>query len=170
MSIGDHEDWQKFCRNEWGAFERIYERHKDRMFTYSLYMTGDRWLSEEIVQDTFLKLCEQKGHLEVRDSLAAWLFICTRNLVLNRLARRKREATLPPAEVQSTLLDPEQRLFLLGVLNRLPAQERELLLLREQHGLPIKSLAELLDLSEENVRIRLYRARKHMQQIAGNRV
>jgi RNA polymerase sigma-70 factor (ECF subfamily) len=169
MTTDDKEDWQRFCHNENGekAFERIYEQHKNRMFTYCLYVTGDSALSEDIVQETFLRLAQQREKLTIRESLADWLFICARNIALNHVAHRNRvEKPTPFLEENSPALDAEARLFLSQILGRLSVEDRELLLMKEWQGRSVRDISQILSISEENVRVRLYRARKQMQELA----
>jgi RNA polymerase sigma-70 factor (ECF subfamily) len=171
MQHPDNEDWKKFCEDDAGAFERIYRRHKDTMFTYCNYLIGDRHASEDVVQETFLKLLRQKGRLDIESSLADWLFICARNAALNLLRKRGQEIgqlSLDPGLPGN--IDDETRHFIESVLRRLGPDERDLLLMKEQRGYSISEIGKILDISEENVRVRLFRARKRMQNLAKGKI
>jgi RNA polymerase sigma-70 factor (ECF subfamily) len=167
MQHPDHEDWKRFCEDDTEAFGRIYRRHRDTMFTYCYYLIGDRHSSEDVVQETFLKLLRQKGRLAIKSSLADWLFICARNAALNLLRKRGREASAP-VELSPVPERPDDstRIFVESVLRRLAPEERDMLLLRERQGYTIGEISRMLEISEENVRVRLFRARKKMQLLA----
>jgi len=162
----DREDWRRFCKGDVTAMERIYNRHKDRMYTYCLYVTGNRQVSEDVVQETFVRLMRQKAGLNIETTLKNWLFICARNLTFNHLKKQSRDVSPVSIVNPVTEMDMETRLFIRNVLGRLKPEERELILLREQQRFSVEELSALLEISEEAVRVRLYRVRKKMQQIA----
>lgn len=159
----DSEDWSGFSGGDNRAIARIYQRHKDKLLSYCVYVTGDRQIGEDAVQETFLRLMRQRGRLEIKTSLRNWLFICARNLIFNLL--KERRETSDGAYVPVEEAEVEVRLFIEGVLSQLSAEERELILLREQQQFSIRELAEMLGLSEEAVRVRLFRIRKKMQSL-----
>ncbi|MBD3402211.1 sigma-70 family RNA polymerase sigma factor [candidate division GN15 bacterium] len=163
MNDADRQDWAAYSRGERNALQRIFERHKDAMFTYCVYMTGNREDAEDLVQEAFARLIGRRNGEPIA-SIRDWLFICTRNLTLNHL-KRKAPASLA-GSIPVTDSDPEIRRFIDTILDRLTPEERELVLLREQHGFSSSEIAAMLELSPENVRIRLYRVRKKMQSIA----
>jgi RNA polymerase sigma factor (sigma-70 family) len=167
MEENDRDDWQGFLLGDQRGLERIYERHRNAMYTYCLYVSGDRQLSEDITQETFMRLMEQKQKLQIENSLKGWLFICTRNLLFNRLKQQKVRSDRAKEFAEAVgVLDVETKLFIESVLGRLTADERELVILREQQRFTIAEIAQILGISEEAVRVRLFRARKRMQQIA----
>ena len=143
--------------------EEAYKQHKDNIFQYSLYLTGDRQLSEDIVQETFLKFANLKEKQQDIRSLKDWLFICARNLTYNYL--KKKTVSYSPIE-KSNSVTVDQKIFIKQILGKLEPSERELILLREHQGYPIKEIAVMLNLSVEAVRVRLFRVRKKMQVLA----
>ena len=165
----DQQDWELFRLGDRAGIESIYRRHKDGIFNYCLHVTGYRSISEDLTQETFMRLMSQSASDTAIDDLKNWLFIVARNLALNHIKRTKRETSLD--HIGDSLSDgctPEQQQFLREILNELSAQERDLILLREQQGFSIRELAEILDVSSETIRIRLYRIRKRMFEL-GNR-
>jgi RNA polymerase sigma-70 factor (ECF subfamily) len=167
MDQHDRDDWQRFRQGDGIGLQRIYHRHKDRLYSYCLYVTGNRELSEDIVQETFLKLAQQTQRLDNDVSIKDWLFICARNLTLNHIKKHQRHTVLlPNIDDFKVGLDMETKLFIQDVLDKLDHDERELILLREQQGYPVTEMARMLGISEEAVRVRLYRVRKKMQRLA----
>jgi RNA polymerase sigma-70 factor (ECF subfamily) len=169
MDSIDREDWLTFRQGKAAGLERIYRRHKDKMYTYCLYITGDHELSKDVVQETFVKLMEQKVKLDSNARIKDWLFVCARNLTYNHLKRRsRRSGSVPRIDIDdlSVETDVETRLFIENVLNKLAPEERELILLREQQRFSVREISTMLGISDEATRVRLYRIRKKMQQIA----
>ncbi len=144
--------------------EKLYRQHKDKMFSYCLYQSGDRNLSEDIVQDAFLKLSIQLNEKKEIKSPSDWLFICVRNLLYNAFSKMK--TTINYDSLKSVVeIDSDRMLFLNQILGKLEHEERELILLKEQQGISTKEIAAMLELSDEAVRTRLYRVRKKMYQL-----
>jgi RNA polymerase sigma factor (sigma-70 family) len=167
MLNSDDTDWTSYCRGEAEAVGRIYGRHKDNLFTYSLYLTRQRSASEDIVQEAFTRLMAQKDRETRIESVKNWLFICVRNLALNQLSRRKHETEWrESAESPIVCPDPDTSRFVKRVLNGLETEERDLILLREQQLFSTADLAAMLGVSEEAIRVRLYRIRRKMQALA----
>lgn len=161
METQDRQNWEEYCRGDESALDRIYASYKDKLFSYCLYVTGDVSVSEDIVQSTFLKLLEQKYRTPAIRSLKAWLFVVARNLSLNRVSNAaRREVSLGLELHMDGQASPEQILFLKQVLCQLKPAERDLILLREHQGFSIGEIAEMLDATNESVRVRLYRIRK----------
>lgn len=162
MDESDRQDWAAYGCGEAEALDRIFRRHKDALFSYGLYMTWSREDAEDIVQETFVRLIRCKGKRIV--CLRSWLFIAARNLTLNRL-RTKPSVSLKGLEGAISEV-AETRLFIERMLSKLAPEERELVLLREWQGFAVAELAEMMGLSNEAVRLRLYRVRKKMQNLA----
>jgi RNA polymerase sigma-70 factor (ECF subfamily) len=159
-------DWLAYCAGDDSAMDRIYRRFKDKLFTFCLFVTHHQALSEDIVQETFTRLMVQrKGRPEI-ESLSGWLFVCARNQALNHLANSRQVVPVTEiGEVAATSTDPDTVRFVSSVLARLDPEERDIILLREYQQFSIRELAEMLDQSEEAVRVRLFRIRKKMQSL-----
>jgi RNA polymerase sigma-70 factor (ECF subfamily) len=166
MGEASRSDWLAYCAGDDSAMDRIYRRFKDKLFTFCLFVTHHRALSEDIVQETFTRLMVQrKGRPEI-ESLSGWLFVCARNQALNCLSKSS-EATSPTpvGEISATFIDPDTARFINTVLSKLDPEERDLILLREHEQFSIRELAGMLELSEEAIRVRLFRIRKKMQSL-----
>lgn len=162
MNDPDKSDWSAFRAGDQRALERLYHRHRDRIFAFCLYVTGNPDLSADVVQETFLRLMQQDDSL--RD-IGSWLFITARNQLYTTLKRSQRESNVTPQDLQfaDCELAPEQRLLLKNMLASLGTEERELLLLREYAGFSTAELAKTLEISPEALRVRLFRIRKKLR-------
>ena len=166
MIEADAQDWAEYVGGDNEAMARIHNRHRDGLLKYCAYATGSRARAQDVVQETFLRLMNQRGRLSIRTSLADWLFVCARNLCFNWNKREKGMTDVDQiAEQVDQEIDVETKQFIEQVLSRLSIEERDLILMREQRGYSINEIAILLGISEENVRVRLFRVRKRMQEI-----
>lgn len=89
MNELDHTDWLDYIGGDNVALERIHRRHRTALLKYCTYATGSHARAQDIVQETFLRLMNQRGKLAIKVSLADWLFICARNLCFS-LARSEK--------------------------------------------------------------------------------
>jgi RNA polymerase sigma-70 factor (ECF subfamily) len=166
MNELDRDDWQRFCQGDKTGMARIYSRHKNKLYTFCMYVTGNRQLSEDVVQETFIRLMGQSQKLGRNVRIKDWLFICARNLTYNQLKRHQLSSSLSDVVDPPTESNIETRIFIQDILGKLDFDERELILLREQQRFTTEEISFMLGISEEAVRVRLYRIRKKMQQIA----
>src|ERR671932_1436557 len=65
------------------AFERLYRRHVDRVYTLCVRMSGDRMRAEELTQDVFVRAWEKLHLFRGESSFGTWLHRLTVNVVLN---------------------------------------------------------------------------------------
>jgi RNA polymerase sigma-70 factor, ECF subfamily len=153
-------------RPESGDITGEYERQYRPLVTYCALVLGDRDAAADIVQESYYRLVRQVKMAQPPSDIRGWLFICARNLCFTELRRRKssridaNQLWRPPEQ-----LDPESARFVEQVLARLSPEERDLILMREQQRYAIGEMAAMLEISEEAVRVRLFRVRKRMQEL-----
>jgi len=136
------------------AFEEAYLAHKDRLLTLALALTGDRSTAEDVVHDVFASLIKETRRLHHRNSLFAFLAVCTRNRAYDFYRKREREnlrpAKAPTLQHDEAREDPaeqvaenEEKEALLGLVSGLPQGLREVLSLRIWGGLTFEEIARL---------------------------
>ncbi len=144
----DEELLAEFQQGDAGAFERLLRRHRSPLYTFFVRMLGDRARAEDLAQETFLRIVKGSAAWEHRaESLDAQDGEEGRPLVD---AVRSGGAG-PDREAESARLRP----VLQRVLLALPAEQREVFVLREQAGLPFKEIAELVGANENTVKSRM---------------
>jgi RNA polymerase sigma-70 factor (ECF subfamily) len=156
-------------RGDRPAFAQLVERYWDRLYRWLYRLTHDRHTAEDLVQESFLKAFAGLKKFQAGTNFRAWLFRIAHNNFANqcRAAARSREA-LPEdvADRQHGPLDQAvsaEALQSLGrAIQRLPAEFRAALLLRVEEGLSFRQIAEVLDLTEETARWRVFKARQKL--------
>lgn len=131
-------------RGDSAAFEQIYAELSAPLFTVILRITRDRGLSEDILQEVFLKLYRSPPGPSVHKP-RAYLFQTARNLALDSLRRRPGEVSLDELSElpQSVSFDPGRRLDLEQALDALSPEERQLVTLHLNGGLKFRELARM---------------------------
>lgn len=154
------------------AIGELYRELFPRLLRYAEGILGSACDAEEAVQDAFLA-ATRAGRL---DEPAAWLFRVTRNASINQLRRRRHLSLLgtdDSDQLESGAPGPHERAeqaadlrtLRLG-LGRLPEQQRSALVLRELSGLSYREIAAVVDVSEANVKVLIFRARRSLQAFA----
>ena len=135
----------------------------DRIYRYAYFRLGERAAAEDITQEAFLRFLSKYGQLREYDMRI--LYTIARNLCIDEYRRIKPEA-LPEetATVPGLSVDgQEERILVRDALSKLPAEERELLLLRYVNGESPGTIGKLLKLSRFAVYRRLKAAEEHFR-------
>ena len=158
------------------AFAMLFERYHTRIFAFTLRLTRDRHLAEDLAQRAFLNLYKKPPPGTGRASFKSLLFTVARNESLNEIKRRgrRKEASLEavgegraraPGESPGEQVDQqEQQAKLSAALSELPDEEREVVLLREAEGLTFREICEVTGLSRDAVRWRLAKGMERLRQ------
>lgn len=143
---------------------------KDKMFRLALRITLNRAEAEDVTQDILLRVWEQRESLGELRSLEAYVLTAVRNLALDRVAKTD-NANVPLDDVQTDAFDSaprpdedmEQQESLKRVreiMSGLPEAQRTALQLREIEGHSYRETADIMNVSEANVKVLIFRARQ----------
>ena len=161
------------ARRDARASARLYERCADSLYRYALARSGSPAVADDVVSETFVAVLETLERFDpLRGSFAAWLFTIAGRRLADHARRERRfwraitRRWAPPALIEDDLLDTlvrrEDAARLRAALERLPEDERELLLLRYAAGLTSAQIGELRGLSAGATRMRLGRLRERL--------
>lgn len=165
------------CRNgDRDAFAEIVRRYQTLVCSIAYARTGNLNSSEELAQETFVSAWNSITKLHEPSKLRQWLSGIVRNLANNHTRKRKRDVLAKAADIDQTGLSdehtsnpPEMAIAReeIDLLNRtlasLPEQYREPLVLFYREDQSVARVAELLELSTDNVKQRLSRGRKMLR-------
>lgn len=149
------------------AYDALFARHSRSVYGYLLRRTREPELASEIFQETWLKI--HKGrHTYRRDQrFRPWLFGIALNAA--RDAGRRSARRIETVDTEAEFVVPrdrhEERLTLEAAIDRLPEKLRDAFLLGAVHGLDHREVAAQLDISPDNARARISRARAALRQI-----
>lgn len=178
-----------------GAFETLVARYEGRVYASALRIVRQVQDAEDVTQQTFLSALEHLGGFRGEASFATWLLRIATHAALKVIRKRRglefvslEEATEPaedysgiphPDYVADWRQSPEQLVhrnevqqLLDEALERLDEKYRLVFLLRDVEGLSVRETADVLGLSEVNVKVRLLRARlqlrEHLTRVLGD--
>lgn len=159
-------------REAW--ISQALETYQRPLVSYVYQILGDLAASQDVVQDTFLKLCHQDPD-KVSQRIKPWLFTVARNGALDHLRRRKRVTPLDDQWFQampSGERQPDESAAvqdsLAGVdrfMSRLSANQQEVVRLKFQHDLSYQEIAEATGLKVGNVGFLLHSALKRLREM-----
>ncbi|AEW02176.1 RNA polymerase, sigma-24 subunit, ECF subfamily [Niastella koreensis GR20-10] len=141
------------------AFNSLFVEYHQQMGHFVFSVTRSKELTEEIIQDVFVKLWENRLQLPSIKNFPAYLFIITRNHTLNAIRKqvqiKEKEAAIAEHYELSTEKEPvaEDNLYAIldSAVDQLPLQQKKVYLLRQQ-GLKNADVAYRLDLSVNSVK------------------
>ena len=146
---------------------------KNRLFRFALRMVGQSAEAEDVVQEVFIKLWNNRQHMDAVTNIEAWCITATRNLSIDKL--RSKHHRLQPMKAGFDLLDHSatpyeatagQDVFeqVRHLMDQLPDKQRDIMQLRDIEGLSYQEIAGALGLPLDQVKVYLFRARKAVRE------
>ncbi len=146
---------------------------KDKLYRLAFRITLNKTEAEDVVQDTLLRVWDKREEWRQLESLEAYCLTVARNLAIDRsrkMETRNVELTPEMREMpdMSTPYDrmawEEQKTLMRQLMDGLPEKQRTVMLLRDVEEKSYKEIADILQLTEEQVKITLFRARQKIKQ------
>jgi len=181
----DEELMARFQAGDAAAMEELFARFQKPLFNFFYRMVCRRETAEDLVQETFLKLC-RFGHTFCGDNakFTTWLYSVAGNQCRDHLRHSARRPETTAAEleqdytddqpempnvvgdspVEEHLMRMELREELQTAIKSLPEKERAAIILREYHGLEYKDIAETLQCPIGSVKVLIFRARQRLRE------
>ena len=151
------------------AFETLYYRYRDWVVALAFRFTGDTELALDVLQEAFLYFVKKFPGFRLTSQLKTFLYPAVRNLSI--AARRQRDrfsadaassAALEQLPNESSANPPDDTVQ--AVLNTIPSEQREVLLLRFVDGLDLKEIAAALEIPLGTVKSRLHNSLEKLRQ------
>lgn len=154
-------------RGDPGALNQLFSQWYRHVYNIAYRYFADADTAAEVSQQTFLTIQQKLNQLKDPSGFRLWLYRTVVNLCHNEARqgqsrRRTREGfaangSLPPVTRPDELYQRQERSRLvLAALQSLPAEQRSVIIMKEYEGLKFREIAELLELSENTVKSRLY--------------
>jgi RNA polymerase sigma-70 factor (ECF subfamily) len=158
-------------------FNREMLPHMDMLYSYAVYMTGNRDEASDLLQETFLKAFRFFDKFEAGTNAKAWLYRIMRNTYINEYRRVKRlpdiveydehvsyhkmvtNETIGPDDLRNKI---DGEMFddnIADAIASLPEKFKSVVILRDVEDLPYEEIAAALEIPIGTVRSRLHRAR-----------
>jgi len=146
---------------------------KDKLFRLALRITLDRAEAEDIVQDTMIKVWNKRDEWSQFESVEAYCLTVAKNLAIDRSQKKEAQNVELTPEMENandvnspheSLIHDEKMALIHRLVNELPEKQKLIMQLRDIEGESYKEIATILNLTEEQVKVNLFRARQKVKQ------
>ena len=153
------------------SFSNIYSSHKKPVYHYVLKMVRSSMTAEDIVQNVFLKLFEKLDSIKDFESIRFWLLKTARNEVYGYFRKMKNrneetleenENTLLSSNLYNEIEEKEINEIVRDEIGLLPVELREIFVLREYSGLGYDEISQIVGVSKDLVKSRLFSIRQKL--------
>ena len=158
---------------EVGEFKNTVLPLRDKLFRMALRIVRSKGEAEDIVQDVMMKVWNMGKEWDVVDNKEAYCCTIVRNLALSRMElkeNRNRELNVDYDDRKDTdslceAIEKEELLRLLRkLIDSLPEKQRTVMQLRDVEGMSYQEIAQVMQITEEQVKINLFRARREIKE------
>jgi RNA polymerase sigma-70 factor (ECF subfamily) len=151
-------------------FRSLVKKHEHQVFTLGVYLLRDRSEAEDVAQETYMKLWNNLDNID-NERAAAWLMKVTRNACLDRLRKRRPETEVTDFHLGTDQVQEPAEAFeqeqlgswLRGAIANLKEPYRSLVVLRDVQQNSYRDVAQALELSLDQVKVYLHRARRQLR-------
>lgn len=165
--VRDYNSKRKLSLMTEKEYKDIIERYSDEVYRYLAKNLQDIDKAKDIVQDSFLALWNNRDKVE-KDKVKYWLFTTAHNNLLKQIRYDKVRENQIQNET-STSLNSDNKQLLDYLLNQLNDKMRQCLMLKEWQGFSVKEIAEIMQISENDVKINIFRAKVKLREIYENK-
>lgn len=161
-----------------GAAEELLLRYKDKLYSFLFQMLGAQHDAQDALQETMLSVLKNLNGYNEQNQFKAWIFRIARNKAINVMRFRKKtvlsdepemlenQMNTDSGEETSSRISKEEKISELNkALQKLPDNEREVVVLRIQGEIPFKEIAEMTGVSINTVLGRMHNAKKRLKQL-----
>ena len=154
----------------------LFERHNRSLYGFFYRLTADINASEDLVQNVFLRIIKYRHTYHGDGKFTTWMYHMARNLFADYYKKQKRMGYKEDVETadryfrndvnaESTRIQQEEIDLLQQALNRLPLEKKEILILSKFQDMRYREIADLMNLTESAVKVRIFRALKELREV-----
>jgi len=179
--LTDEQLMKQFQNGDRQAYNQLVNKYRDKLINYVYLFTGDITSSEDLVQDTFVKVYTKKDSYREIAKFSTWLYTIAGNLAKTELRKLKRRKTHsftdlkkpdgrefePPEKVdeEAGKVDSTTKILLKEGMIELEEEFRNILLLRENQELSYEVISKILKLPLGTVKSRINRGKLKLRDI-----
>ena len=178
----DQQNIDRVLSGDTNAFENLVARYKYMVFTLALKMVRNREDAEEVAQDVFLKAFTALKTYKGEAKFSTWLYKIAYHRSLDHLKKNKRRLRTSAIDISEeyniaglsdtmdALESADRRQMIREALEELAPDDGVVITLYYFEELSLKEIAKVMDLTPNNVKVRLFRSRSRLAEILRNKV
>ncbi len=170
----DNELMMQLKEKDFDKLGILFERHKKNLFGFFYKITYDKDISEDMVQEVFIKILKYGDSFRGYGKFSTWMYRIAHNVSVDHFRKQNKYVSQEDPEIfnevedndheQSVMRDEEIDILNRAMLKLVP-DKREILTLSKINGLKYKELGRILSCSENTVKGRVFRALKELKDI-----
>jgi RNA polymerase sigma factor (sigma-70 family) len=162
--VNDQELVQAYIQGDQSAIESLINKHRSKVYTYILLTIKNQQLAEDLFQETFIKVIQSLRGGKYRDNgrFLSWVIRIAHNLIIDHFRKEKQmnsvsnddtevdlfnSKKLSDDNIEELIINSQIKTEIRILINELPDDQREVVLLRHYGGLSFKEIAEQTDVS-----------------------
>lgn len=150
-----------------GAYNKAVDLYADNLFRFALKMLNDEASAQDVVQSCFEKLWLKKDSVN-EQKVKSYLFTTAHHIIIDYFRKNKPVYSDDERIFQSQTYQPgahDVKEILDKALDQLPEIQKTVILLRDYEGYSYKEIAQITQLSEDQVKVYIFRTRKKLKQM-----
>ena len=151
-------------------YNRCVDNHADGLYRFLLKNIKDEEAARDLVQESFMKLWEKRKEVRGEKS-KSYLFTTGYHTMIDYIRKNSRNVsyeTVEYAEESSETGYSDIKEILNEAIEKLPVDQKSVVLLRDYEGYSYKEIAEITELTESQVKVYIYRARLFLKKYIGS--
>ncbi|MFZ4706536.1 MAG: RNA polymerase sigma factor [Bacteroidales bacterium] len=162
--VSDQELISEYLSGNHGSLEKLVHRHKTKIFSYILMVVKDKQLADDIFQDTFIKVINtlRSGTYKEEGKFIQWAMRIAHNLIIDFFRKAKRlpmvdkggedfdifdTIRIVDESIEDRMISEQIQTDVRNLIELLPREQREVLVMRHYSDLSFKEIAEQTDVS-----------------------
>lgn len=163
-SSSDQNLVQAYIKGDHSAIEVLINRHRSKVYTYILITIKNQQLAEDLFQETFIKVIQslRGGKYKDNGKFLSWVIRIAHNLIIDHFRKEKQmnavsnddseidlfnSKKLSDSNIEELIIDGQIKSEIRTLINELPEDQKEVVLLRHYGGLSFKEIADQTDVS-----------------------
>ena len=154
----------------------LFDRYYTNVYSYLLRLNKDKMLAEDLTQNVFEKMIKYKASYDGKKCFKAWLFTIVRNTNIDHHRKRKydslddsfMEVESEERNAQRQLEAKEGKEKLMMALDRLPTEEREILIMAKFEKMKYSQISKVMGMTESTLKVKAHRSIKKLRTILVN--
>lgn len=161
--VSDQELIKDYLSGNEESLRLLINRHQTQVFSSIMLLVKDKYLAEDIYQDTYIKVIKnlKKGKYTEKGKFLPWVLRIARNLVIDHFRKNQKMPTVTDSEgydvmanlpfeadnMEDKMISEQSSEYIKRIIQELPDEQREVLILRHYAELSFKQIAEITDVS-----------------------
>lgn len=172
----DHKLMELVKSGNQNAYRRLFEKHKDSIYSFVLYKVKRQDAAEEITQETFMRVYKHAESYRAEHKFTTWIYAIARNLSLDFLKKKKElhfgessedemgieDFKDEEVDLEAALLHKSNKEILLKCLEGLKDSQKEVLTMRIFSENSYAEIASFLDKTEKSIKSLINRAKESL--------